>query len=50
MYDDLIYQFAEEQGITEQLKVENQMLWVQQMNNIANQAREIVYSVIIYKS
>ena len=28
---------------------ENQMLWVQKMNNIANQAKEIVYSEIIYK-
>ncbi len=48
MYDDLIYQLAEKQGITEQLKVDNQMLWIQEMNNIANQAREIVYSEIIY--
>ena len=48
-YDLLIKQLAENQGITEQLKAENQMLWVQMMNNIANQAREIVYSEIIYK-
>lgn len=48
MYDDLIHQLAEKQGITEQLKVKNQMLWVQKMNNIANQAREIVNDKIIY--
>ena len=48
-YDLLIRQLAESQSITEQLKAENQMLWVLKMNNIANQAREIVYSEIIYK-
>lgn len=49
MYDNLIYQLAEKQGITEQLKAENQILWVQKMNNIANQAVEIVYDNIIYQ-
>ena len=49
MYDRLINQLAEQEGITEQLKAENQMLWVQNMNNIANQAREIVNNEIIYK-
>lgn len=48
-YDLLIKQLAESQGITERLKAENQMLWVQMMNNIANQVREIVYNEIIYK-
>ncbi len=43
MYDTLVTQLTKSQGITEQLKAENQMLWVQKMNNIANQAREIVY-------
>lgn len=46
MYDKLVTQLAEQEGITEQLKAENQMLWVQRMNNIANQAREIVYNSI----
>ncbi len=49
MYDNLIYQFAEKQDVTEELKAENQMLWVQKMNNIANRAREIVNNEIIYK-
>lgn len=49
MYDTLVTQFAKSQGITEQLKAENQMLWLQNMNNIANQSREIVNSEIIYK-
>lgn len=48
-YDLLVKEFAESQGITEQLKAENQLLWVQMMNSIANQAREIVYREIIYK-
>lgn len=43
-----VKQLAESQGITDQLKAKNQMLWVQQMNNIANQAREIVYNEMIY--
>lgn len=48
-YDLLVQQLAESQGITEQLKANNQMLWVQMMNNIANQAREIIYKdIIIY--
>lgn len=48
MYDNLIKQFAEQEGINEQLKTENQKLWVQRMNNMANQAREIVNNEIIY--
>lgn len=48
MYDNLIKQFAEQEGINEQLKTENQKLWVQRMNNLANQAREIVNNEIIY--
>ena len=47
-YDLLVKQLAENQGVNEQLKAENQMLWVQKMNNIANQAREIIYDEIIY--
>lgn len=48
MYDKLVKQLAENEDITEQLKAENQMLWVQMMNNIANQVREIIYNGIIY--
>ncbi len=48
MYVNLVKQLAEQQGITEQLKADNQMLWVRKMNNIANQAREIVYNEVIY--
>ena len=47
-YDLLVKQLAKSQGVTEQLKVKNQMLWVQKMNNISNQAREVIYNEIIY--
>lgn len=47
MYDHLVNQLKEQQGITEKLKAENMMAWVQAMNNITNQSREIVNVVII---
>jgi len=49
MYDRLVKQLAEKQGITEQLKADDMMAWIGAMNNIANQAREIVNNEIIYK-
>lgn len=48
MYDRLVKQLKEQQGITEQLKDANMMAWVQAMNNITNQAREIVNNEVIY--
>ena len=39
---------AEEQGISKQLKAENQMLWVGKMNNIRACATEMVYNELIY--
>lgn len=48
IYDNLVKQLAEKQGVTEQLKAKNQMLWVKQMNNIANPASEIVCAQIVY--
>ena len=47
MYDTLVKQLAKQEGITEKLKTENQMLWVQRMNNIANRSREIICNEII---
>ena len=44
----MVKQFAEAENITEQLKAENQMLWVKQMNCIRNRAEEIVLNEIIY--
>jgi len=39
---------AAREGVTEQLKVQDQMLWVQRMNNIRNRATEIVNAELIY--
>ena len=44
----LVKQMAEREGVTEQLKVENQMEWVGRMNNIRNRAMEIVNAELIY--
>jgi hypothetical protein len=43
----LISQMAQAQGITEQLKGENQMAWVGRMNNIRNAAEEIVQAEVL---
>lgn len=48
MYDRLIKQLKDQQGITEQFKSKDMMAWVQVMNNISNQAREIVNNEVIY--
>lgn len=48
MYQLLVKQLAEKEGVTEQLKAENPILWVQQMNNIQNRAREIVNAELVY--
>ena len=45
----LIEQMAQAQGITEQLKAENQMAWVGAMNNIRNAVEEIVAGKTIYR-
>ena len=47
IYDNLVKQLAEKEGITEQLKANDMMAWVQAMNNISNRAREIIYNDII---
>lgn len=48
MYDRLVRQLAEQEGVTERLKAENQMLWVQRMNSIRNRATDIVNNKIIF--
>ena len=48
MLSRLVKQMAEREGIAEKLKAENQMEWVEKMNNIRNRAAEIVNSDIIY--
>ena len=48
MFFRLVKQLAKKEGVTEQLKADNQMLWVRRMNNIRNRATEIVYNEVIY--
>ena len=48
MFSRLVQQLSEKEGVTEALKVENQMLWVQRMNNLQNAAMESVSSEFIY--
>ena len=48
MFLRLVKDMAKTEGITEQLKAENQMLWVRKMNNIHNRATEIVNTELIY--
>ena len=47
-FDLLMKQFAEQENITEELKVTNQMEWVCRMNNIKNRAEEIIFNELIY--
>ena len=48
LFSRLVKQLAEKEGVTEVLKAENLMLWVQKMNSIRNTAMEIVSSDLIY--
>ena len=47
-FDLLVKQLAEKEGITEQLKAQDQMAWVGAMNNIRNAAEEIVNTEVIF--
>ena len=44
----LTKQMASAEGVTEQLKAENQMLWIQKMTSIQNRAEEIIREELIY--
>ena len=48
MLSRLVKQLAEKEGVTEKLKAEDGMKWVQAMNNIRNRAAEVVYNDLIY--
>lgn len=48
LFSRLVKQIAEAEGVTEQLKADNQMEWVRRMNNIRNRAMEIVDVELIY--
>ena len=48
MFDTLIKQFKQAEGVTEQLKAENQFEWVARMNNIRQRATEVVNSELTF--
>ena len=48
MFDTLVKQMKEAEGVTEQLKEENQMEWVCRMQNIEERAREIVCEELVF--
>ncbi len=48
MFSRLVKEYADRRGVTEQFKADNQLLWVQKMNNIRACVREVVEREIIY--
>ena len=49
MFSQLVKRLSEKEGVTETLKAESQMLWVQKMNNLRNAAMEIVSNELVYR-
>ncbi len=49
LFEQTVKLLVEQEQVTEKLKAENMMLWVQKMNNIRNRATEIVNEQVIYK-
>ena len=48
MFDQLLTQMKAQEGVTEELKGNNQLEWVRRMNNIRNRVSEIVYKELIH--
>ena len=48
LFDETVKSLAEKENLTEKLKSENAILWVQKINNIRNRATEIVNNQIIF--
>lgn len=48
LFSRLIKEYAEKEGVTEQLKAADQMKWVQKMNNIRERATEIVNADVVF--
>lgn len=48
LFEQTVKSLAEQERVTEKLKAENMMLWVQKMNNIRSRATEIVNEQVIY--
>lgn len=49
LFEQIVKSLVEQEQVTEKLKAENMMLWVQKMNNIHNRATEIVNEQVIYR-
>lgn len=49
MYNLLMRQYAEIEGVTEELKRHDQMEWVRQMNSVRSRAEEIVLNDLVYQ-
>ena len=49
MFDSLVRQTAENEGVTEQLKAADQMEWIRRINSIRSRAREFVLKELIYQ-
>lgn len=47
LFSRLVKEYAEKEGVTEQLKSADQMAWVRQMNNIRERATDVVYSEVV---
>ena len=48
LFSRLVKEFAEKEGVTEQLKATDQMKWVQRMNNIRERVIETIYSDVVF--
>lgn len=48
LFFQIVNDMAKAKGITEQLKAEDQMLWVQKMNNLRERSKEVVLEELIY--
>ena len=48
MFDQLVAQMKDAEGVTERLKAKNQMEWVGRMNSIRSRAEEIILSELVY--
>ena len=48
MFQSLVASLSKQENVTEKLKADNSMVWVQKVNNIRNRAAEIVNSELIY--
>ena len=48
LFSRLVKEYAEKEGVSEQLKAADQMAWVWQMNNIRSRATEVVNSEVVF--